>query len=181
MVDKLTEQQKANFKEAFAVFDKDGNGSITHTELGEVMKSVGQTLPESELKELIKLVDLDGNGTVNFQEFLTVIVKALQNLEAEVRAAFKAMDKDNSGSLSHAEVKQVFADFGEKVSDKDVDALIKEADTDGDGSVNYEEFVKLMMGWEHDEITWLCLAGYRLYIVASSCILYFDISLNYCV
>ncbi|XP_796620.1 calmodulin [Strongylocentrotus purpuratus] len=145
MVDKLTDKQMAGFKEAFAQFDKNGDGTITCAELGEVMKSVGQNVPEAELKELIKLVDLDGNGSVSFQEFLTVIVKALQDLEKEIRAAFKTMDKDGSGSLSHAEVKQVFADFGEKLSDKDVDALIKEADTDKDGTVNYEEFVAMLM------------------------------------
>ncbi|XP_054756815.2 calmodulin-like [Lytechinus pictus] len=145
VLEKLTDEQMARFKEAFAVFDKNGDGTITCAELGEALKSAGWTVPDEEIKELIKQVDLDGNGSVSFDEFVKVVVQALQRLEAEVRAAFQAMDKDGSGSLSHDEVKQVFADFGEKLSDKDVDALIKEADKDGDGTVNYDEFVAMLL------------------------------------
>ncbi len=49
MVEQLSEQQIAEFKEAFSLFDKDGDGTITTKELGTVMKSLGQNPTESEL------------------------------------------------------------------------------------------------------------------------------------
>ena len=50
----------SEFKEAFSLFDKDGDGTITTKELGTVMRSLGQNPTEQELKDMIKEVDTDG-------------------------------------------------------------------------------------------------------------------------
>jgi calmodulin len=65
MADQLTEEQIAEFKEAFSLFDKEGDGTITK-ELGTVMRSLGQNPTEAELQDMINEVDSDGNGTMNF-------------------------------------------------------------------------------------------------------------------
>lgn len=70
----LTEEQIAEFKEAFSLFDKDGDGTITTKELGTVMRSLGQNPTEAELQDMINEVDADGNGTIDFPEFLTMMV-----------------------------------------------------------------------------------------------------------
>ena len=44
--DSLTDEQIAEFKEAFSLFDKDGDGTITTKELGTVMRSLGQNPTE---------------------------------------------------------------------------------------------------------------------------------------
>lgn len=58
--DQLTEEQIAEFKEAFSLFDKDGDGTITTKELGTVMRSLGQNPTEAELQDMINEVDADG-------------------------------------------------------------------------------------------------------------------------
>ena len=50
----------SEFKEAFSLFDKDGDGTITTKELGTVMRSLGQNPTEAELKDMINEVDADG-------------------------------------------------------------------------------------------------------------------------
>uniref|UniRef100_A0AAY4B1A4 EF-hand domain-containing protein n=1 Tax=Denticeps clupeoides TaxID=299321 RepID=A0AAY4B1A4_9TELE len=55
--DQLTEEQIAEFKEAFSLFDKDGDGTITTKELGTVMRSLGQNPTEAELQDMINEVD----------------------------------------------------------------------------------------------------------------------------
>lgn len=52
--------------QAFALFDKDGDGSITVAELGVVMRNLGQSPTESSLKQMIMEVDADGSGTIDF-------------------------------------------------------------------------------------------------------------------
>ncbi len=56
----LNEDQIEEFKEAFALFDKDGDGTITTKELGTVMRSLGQNPTEAELQDMINEVDVDG-------------------------------------------------------------------------------------------------------------------------
>ena len=75
MVDKLTEQQIEEFHEVFNLFDKDGGGSISNSELGIVMRTLGQNPTETEIEVMIKEVDEDGNGEINFQEFCGLMVK----------------------------------------------------------------------------------------------------------
>ncbi|CAK8579631.1 unnamed protein product [Lathyrus sativus] len=58
-----------NLKDAFAVFDMDGNGSITAEELNTVMRSLGEECSLAECRRMIGGVDSDGNGTIDFEEF----------------------------------------------------------------------------------------------------------------
>ncbi|XP_069118561.1 calmodulin-like [Argopecten irradians] len=146
----LTADQVAECKEAFGMFDKDGDGTITTKELSTVMRSLGQNPTEAELRCMLQEVDADGSGTIDFAEFLTMMAKRMSNApespEEQMLEAFRLFDRDGNGSISPEELKQVMANLGEKLTDEELDSMIKEADTDGDGSVNYEEFVKMMTG-----------------------------------
>nr|AFQ60633.1 Nano-lantern_Ca2+_CaM-2G [synthetic construct] len=146
MHDQLTEEQIAEFKEAFSLFDKDGDGTITTKELGTVMRSLGQNPTEAELQDMINEVDADGNGTIYFPEFLTMMARKMKDTdsEEEIREAFRVFDKDGNGYISAAELRHVMTNLGEKLTDEEVDEMIREADIDGDGQVNYEEFVQMM-------------------------------------
>ncbi len=143
----MTEEQIAEFKEAFSLFDKDGDGTITTKELGTVMRSLGQNPTEAELQDMINEVDADGNGTIDFPEFLTMMARKMKDTdsEEEIKEAFKVFDKDGNGFISSAELRHVMTNLGEKLTDEEVDEMIREADVDGDGQINYEEFVKMMV------------------------------------
>ena len=58
--------------------------------------------------------------------------------------SFRVFDKDGNGYISAAELRHVMTNLGEKLTDEEVDEMIREADIDGDGQVNYEEFVTMM-------------------------------------
>ncbi|KIL90559.1 calmodulin [Fusarium avenaceum] len=147
VADSLTEEQVSEFKEAFSLFDKDGDGQITTKELGTVMRSLGQNPSESELQDMINEVDADNNGTIDFPEFLTMMARKMKDTdsEEEIREAFKVFDRDNNGFISAAELRHVMTSIGEKLTDDEVDEMIREADQDGDGRIDYNEFVQLMM------------------------------------
>jgi calmodulin len=145
----------------------DGDGTITSVELGTVMRSLGQNPTEAELQDMINEVDADGNGTIDFPEFLTMMARKMRDTdsEEEIKEAFKVFDKDGNGFISAAELRHVMTslgmsplffpsfffmgDFlvligdnflrpGEKLTDKEVDEMIREADIDGDGQINYD-------------------------------------------
>jgi Ca2+-binding EF-hand superfamily protein len=71
-----------------------------------------------------------------------VLLLCIANCSLLLRQVF---DKDNDGYISAAELRHVLTNIGEKLSDEEVDEMIREADIDGDGQINYEEFVKMMI------------------------------------
>jgi len=146
MVHDLTEEQIAEYKEAFALFDKSGTGVISSRELGNLMKSLGQNPTEAELRDLVNEIDINGDGVIDFHEFINLMAKQSHenDPEEELREAFKIFDKDEDGFISPAELKFVMTNLGEKLTDEEIDDMIREADFDGDGLINYEEFVYMI-------------------------------------
>ena len=63
-----------------------------------------------------------------------------------MKEAFNLFDKDKSGFIDAKELKSVMNTLGEKLSDEEISAMIKAADLDGNGTIEYEEFVKMMKG-----------------------------------
>ena len=143
---KLTEEQIAEFQEAFALFDKDNDSLITSAELGTVMRALGLTPTEAELKELIATVDKDGNGKLDFAEFLALVAaKGIGHMDVtQVRDAFRVFDKESNGLISEVELRHILMDIGEKLTKSECDQMIKEVKIEN-GKINYEEFIKIMI------------------------------------
>ncbi|XP_066109908.1 calmodulin-alpha-like [Saccopteryx bilineata] len=117
MANQLTKEQIAEFKEAFSLFDKDGDGATTTKELEIVMRSLGQNLTEAELQDMINEVDADGNGTIDILEFLTMARKMKDtDSEEEIREAFCEFDKDGNGYISAAAFCHAMTDLREKLT-----------------------------------------------------------------
>merc|ERR1711973_171677 len=143
---KLTENQVSELKEVFTLFDRDEDGFITTSELQTVLRSLGQDPTDVELQDLVNDVDSDQDGSIDFPEFLAMMSKQMKetDVEAEIEAAFKMFDKNGDWFISANELKTVMHGLQEKLTERDVQAMIKAADDDKDGLVNYQEFVKMM-------------------------------------
>ncbi len=143
----LTEDERAEYYEAFKLFDKDGDGNITIIELKEVMKSLNIMPTDTELQDMVNEVDRDKNGTIEFEEFLIMMIKkqGTKTQEDELKEAFKVFDLDNDGTISKSELKQVMSRLGEKLTDAEIEDMIKSADKDGNGLIDFEEFKEMFI------------------------------------
>lgn len=148
MSDKLTEEQVAEFREAFKIFDKDGDGKIDRTELGTVMRALGQNPTQREIDDLVNEIDQNNDSVINFAEFLTMMARQVkeQDVEAEILEAFKVFDADGDGKISQAELIRVLTTIGEKLTEEEAKQMLEAADTDSDGQIDIEEFARVLKG-----------------------------------
>jgi len=146
MSEQLTKEQIAEYREAFALFDKNDDGTIDTKELKTTMKALGINPTDKEIQDMIKEVDQDSTGYVTFPEFISLMVRRLSpsDNEEELMMAFRVFDRDGNGFISASELRHVMNNLGEILTDDELNEMIIEADLDGDGQINYSEFVRVM-------------------------------------
>ncbi|KAG4087645.1 calmodulin mutant SYNCAM35 [Neocallimastix lanati (nom. inval.)] len=148
MADQLSEEQIAQFKEAFSLFDKEGSNTIETSELGTVLRALGLNLSQAEVNKYVKEVDT-GNGKVGFPEFLTLCARTMKtqpssNDSEAINKAFQVFDSKNSGSISAKEFRHILTHIGEKLTDEEITQVLKDAGIADDGKITLEAFTKML-------------------------------------
>ena len=147
MTDSLSEEKKIECKEVFDLSDVDKVGTISTTNLGDVMRALGANPSEAELLEMIQEVDPNKTKKIDFAQFLELFDKRMKDpdTEEDLLESFKIFDKEGNGIISVQELKHLVSHFGEKLTEEEADELIREAGIDGDGTVNIYKFSKKLM------------------------------------
>ncbi|CAN1131853.1 Calmodulin-like protein 8 [Linum perenne] len=141
----MLEDQIQEFREAFCLIDANGDGFITVEELAMLIRRVDGHPKKQEVRDMISETDFLGIGAMNFGDFLNVMAGKMQeNIGDELKEAFKVFDRDQDGFISPNELREVMMDLGEKLTEAEAEQMIREADSDGDGKVNYDEFATMM-------------------------------------
>ena len=147
-IELLSEQEIYELREAFNIFDVESEGSIGTVHLGLLMNSLKQYPTQEEIKEIIKEIDVNNEGRIYFNQFLKIMAKRIKNVKEDedkyIKKLFSFLDRNNNGLISLHEIKYIVTHSSENISDRDIELLMKEADTDGDGLISFEEFMKIM-------------------------------------
>ncbi|XP_074659978.1 neo-calmodulin-like [Tubulanus polymorphus] len=147
MGDRMSEEDIARCRETFSFYDKDNDGFIHVSEIGEAVRILGRNPTQAEVVDLVKTIDSEGKGLVDFTRFLVLMSQPINDGETieDVMEAFRVFDKDGSGYISAAELRHAMTNLGEKMPDEDVDEMIREADVAGDGQIKYDAFTKIIL------------------------------------
>jgi len=128
------------------LFDKEKKGEITVSEFDKILQQLDEKQNESQRKEVIEHMDKDGDGNISWLEFL----KLMQEIEASVprkddeyKQAFDMADTDKNGKIDKDELKALFAQMGEVLSDDEIQGMLTHADKDGDGNISFDEFIEM--------------------------------------
>ncbi|KAI3712567.1 hypothetical protein L1987_71126 [Smallanthus sonchifolius] len=141
----LSDDQVASMKEAFTLFDTDGDGKIAPSELGILMRSLGGNPTQAQLKSIIAEEKL--TSSFDFNRFTDLMAKHLkpEPFDRQLRDAFKVIDKDGTGYVVVADLKHILTSIGEKLEPSEFDEWIKEIDVGSDGKIKYEDFIARMV------------------------------------
>ena len=147
-IDLLSEQEICELHEAFNIFDVESDGSIEANQLMMLMNSLKQYPSKEEIEIILKEMDLNSDGQIYFNQFLRIMAKRLKNLKQDedryLKSLFTSLDRNNNKLISIHEIRYIVTHSGENISEKDIETIMKEADTDGDGYISFEEFMMIM-------------------------------------
>lgn len=142
----LSDQQLAEFREAFMLFDRDGDNAISVDELGTVMRSLGQNPTLAEVAQIIAEVDSDSSGSMSFPAFVQMMSTQARNVDhnQELLEAFRVFDHNGDGFVCAQELRHLMTTLGDLLPAEEVDEMIREAGGNGDGRIKYADFAKVM-------------------------------------
>jgi len=135
------------FKEVFALFDKNSDGTISTSELGGILRGLNQEFNEKQLQAMIRKVDVNGDGEIDFDEFVLMMDSRSNTANVvvdELEEAFKVFDKNGDGHITAEELSSIMRSLGQEIDRETIDLMIKSVDTDGDGTISIKEFRKMM-------------------------------------
>ncbi|CAH1252076.1 calmodulin-like protein 4 [Branchiostoma lanceolatum] len=140
----LSQEQINEFKECFSLYDKQHNNRINTRDLKTVMRSLGLAVTEGEVTAYIKEFDKGRKGYINFSDFLSIMHQQLQkeNPAKEILDALKYTDRQGRGFVMAPELRHCLTKTGERLTDREVDHMLREANIQPNGVVKYPEFVK---------------------------------------
>jgi calcium-dependent protein kinase len=143
----LGDEHRKCLRETFLKLDSDCDGLL---QLGELKLGLGGAPPsDGDAEDLVKAMESACGGMLDYTAFLAATLdEALTGREDICRSAFSALDRDGDGRLSSEELRDALRSSasGEQLGEEAVTSLIGEVDQNGDGVIDFDEFMKMMRG-----------------------------------
>ncbi|KAK3780305.1 hypothetical protein RRG08_013781 [Elysia crispata] len=142
----LTEDQKLELKEAFAMFEKTGKGRIPARDLGELLRCLGWNPSEQDLEEARHELELTTRGTISFAEVEAYIARRGgiyngANAEEDIMVAFQVLDKNGTGKITVSDFRHFMTTMGERMSVEEAEELISRSKQDGKDYIEFSDLV----------------------------------------
>uniref|UniRef100_A0A646QDU6 Calglandulin n=1 Tax=Hemiscolopendra marginata TaxID=943146 RepID=A0A646QDU6_9MYRI len=145
----ITEDQVNEIKQAFKLLDLDKDGHINAAEVKQMMEQLGIAVNDTHVQHIFNRLGKKGDGLITEEEFILLMNEFSSHNEDEIMeellAAFRVFDKDGNGYITRDELRQAMELIGESVTDRALDEMLREADVDRDGRIDYSEFAKMLL------------------------------------
>ncbi|KAE8747958.1 hypothetical protein FOCC_FOCC005348 [Frankliniella occidentalis] len=140
-MDDLPPEQIAVLRKAFDAFDREHTGSIPCDMVADILRLMGQPFNKKILEELIE----------EFEEFITLAAKFIveedaEAMQKELREAFRLYDKEGNGYIPTSCLKEILRELDDQLTEQELNMMIDEIDSDGSGTVDFDEFMEMMTG-----------------------------------
>ncbi len=144
----LDEDKIKECKIVFDMLDKDKDTKITTKELGNALRISGAAPSQQELEMIIQGLEESGNNLITFEKFLALFEKLINNQDSEedIINEFKKMDKIGNGTISEKDLRDLMSNYGNALTQDEIEDVIQEANVDQNGYINIENFTKILLG-----------------------------------
>jgi len=143
----LSAEDRNELRQLFLKFDEEKRGTITHKQMKQVLEDLYH-IDSVEAEAVFRSMDTDHDDTIAYSEFLAASLQGRVKVYEDVlRRTFQSFDRDASGFIGTDDLKSV---LGEHFEGSDAKQLISEADTNGDGQIDYDEFLAYFHKHEED-------------------------------
>jgi len=142
----LDDEQIEELREAFNLFDTEHSGTIDARELKAALRALGFEVKKEDVRRMLSDVGKDASQPIDFNDFTEMMRGRMpdKNSREEINKVFALFDEDETGKISFRNLKNISKELGESLTDDELQEMIEEADRDGDGLINPEEFYRVM-------------------------------------
>lgn len=134
----LSTEDRMELRKQFLALDTQSKGTITHQQLKHILEE-NFHVSSAEAETLFKSLDADNDDEIAYSEFLAAVLQGRVKVYEDVlRKTFHRFDRDQCGLITADDLREV---LGEEFEGENIEDMIKEADTSGDGKIDYEEFL----------------------------------------
>ena len=145
----MSNEEIAEVREIFSLFDRDADEKIAVGELGLFLRALRRAPTDAEVAQYAAQLDPKKSGLVSIADLLPFLSRTpainKQQAEQDLVAAFRVFDSERTGFIPSGEFKHIITSVGEKMSERDADELVKEADPSGSGRVDYQAFARKLV------------------------------------
>ncbi|XP_052264502.1 troponin C-like isoform X3 [Dreissena polymorpha] len=143
---KVTDKQFTDAKQTFHLYQKKGTEEVATKDLDQLFKAMALHVDDDKLKDWADEMDDDAVGTIPWEKFKILFERKLKEdeEEKELKEAFRVLDNQKKGTIPVDDLRWILKSLGDDITEEEIDDMIAETDTDGSGTVDYEEFKSLM-------------------------------------
>ncbi|EDW34520.1 GL21534 [Drosophila persimilis] len=142
----LTDEQSKDCTTVFDMFDPENTGVLPLKQIKYLMRALAVFPTDLELSDIYAEIDTDGSGDMLRDDFLYIMSKMYKDMtpEDEIIAAFKVFDKEGTGVIAETEFRHIMTNLGDKMTEDEIEEIIRDADSDTEGNIDYVRFVTMM-------------------------------------
>ncbi|XP_052790146.1 troponin C-like isoform X1 [Mya arenaria] len=143
---KVSEKQFTDAKQTFHLYLKKGTEEVATKDLDQLFKAMALHIDDDKLKDWADEMDEDATGCIDWAKFKILFERKCKEdeEEKELKEAFRVLDNQKKGVIPVDDLRWILKSLGDDITEEEIDDMIAETDTDGSGTVDYEEFKSLM-------------------------------------
>eukprot|EP00746_Dinoflagellata_sp_MGD_P012308 gnl/MRDRNA2_/MRDRNA2_126200_c0_seq1.p1 gnl/MRDRNA2_/MRDRNA2_126200_c0~~gnl/MRDRNA2_/MRDRNA2_126200_c0_seq1.p1 ORF type:complete len:426 (-),score=95.77 gnl/MRDRNA2_/MRDRNA2_126200_c0_seq1:152-1429(-) len=147
----LSEQHLTELQELFICLDVNDDGQLTVEELQGGLEQAGFRSASQELLDIMEKCDADGNGVLDYTEFIAATIDRKRDIEEDICwRVFRVFDVSHTGKITAHDLENVLKNDDVQevmmVQPDFIESLIKDVDLNGDGMIDFEEFMVMLRG-----------------------------------